>query len=136
MENESILSIAEEWKKKTYDVMSLKESLIPELEELLLDTYNVLYNYHTEKSVPKELALVLLNLEEYMHFLAMLGSNEEALTKSHCMYQALYCIIDAMKKGFFQGEYENVFPKCQVNINGTVSEINMEEAFLEKLLDL
>ena len=135
MEKEKIISVANMWNKKTYDILDLREIPIHELEELLRNTYEVLYEYQAEKNIPKEICQVLLNEDEFMSFLAIVGSNQEELQETARLYQPLYCIIDTMKQKFFNEGYKEAFPKLQVNFNGTFLELNMEEAFLEKLIE-
>jgi hypothetical protein len=133
MEKENIISVANMWNKKTYDILDLREIPIPELEELVRNTYEVLYEYQAETNIPKEICQVLLNEDEFMSFLAIMGSNQEELEKTARVYQELYCIIDTMKQKFFSNGFDEAFPKLQVNFNGENFELNMEEAFLENL---
>lgn len=134
MEKENILSVANMWNKMTYNILDLREIPIPELEEALGNTYEVLYEYQAEKSIPKEICQLLLNQDEFMSFLAIVGSNQEELKETACLYQPLYCIIDTMKQSFFNESFEDPFPVLYVNFNDTFLELNMEEAFLEKLV--
>ena len=136
MEKENILSVANMWNKKTYDILDLREVPIPELEELLRNTYEVLYEYQAEKNIPKEICQVLLNEDEFMSFLAIMGSNQEELKETARLYQPLYCIIDTMKQSFFSESFEDPFPKLYVSFNNTFLELNMEEAFLEVLINV
>ena len=71
-----------------------------------------------------------------MSFLAIMGPNQEELQENAHLYQVLYCIIDTMKQSFFRERFEDPFPKLYVDFNDTFLELNMEEAFLERLLDL
>ena len=136
MEKENILSVANMWNKMTYNILDLREIPIPELEDALVNTYEVLYEYQAEKNIPKEICQVLLNEDEFMSFLAILGSNQEELEKTACLYQPLYCIIDTMKQNFFNNEFEKAFPMLQVNFNGESFELNTENGFLEKLIEI
>ena len=134
MEKENIISVANMWNKMTYNILDLREIPIPELEDALGNTYEVLYEYQAEKNIPKEICQVLLNEDEFMSFLAIVGSNQEELKETARLYQPLYCIIDTMKQSFFNESFEDPFPKLSVNFNDTFLELNMEEAFLEKLV--
>ena len=134
MEKENILSVANMWNKMTYNILDLREIPIPELEEALGNTYEVLYEYQAEKSIPKEICQLLLNQDEFMSFLAIVGSNQDELKETARLYQPLYCIIDTMKQSFFNESFEDPFPMLYVNFNDTFLELNMEECFLEKLL--
>ena len=136
MEKENILSVANMWNKMTYNILNLREIPIPELEDALGNTYEVLYEYQAEKNIPKEICQLLLNQGEFMSFLAIVGSNQDELKATACLYQPLYCIIDTMKQKFFSNGFEEAFPMLQVNFNDTFLELNMEEAFLEQLADL
>ena len=135
MEKGKIISVANMWNKKTYDILDLREVPIPELEELLRNTYEVLYEYQAEKNIPKEICQLVLNEDEFVSFLTILGGNQEELTNTARMYQALYCIIDTMKQSFFSESFEDPFPKLYVSFNSIFLELNMEEAFLERLLN-
>ena len=135
MEKENIISVANMWNKMTYNILDLREIPIPELEEALGNTYEVLYEYQAEKNIPKEICQVLLNEDEFMSFLAIVGSNQEELKETARLYQPLYCIIDTMKQKFFSNGFEEAFPMLQVNFNGESFELNTEESFLENLIE-
>ena len=135
MEKGKIISVANMWNKKTYDILDLREIPIPELEELLRSTYEVLYEYQAEKNIPKELCQLLLNEDEFMSFLTIVGSNQEELKETARLYQPLYCIIDTMKQKFFSNGFEEACPMLQVNFNDENFELNMEEAFLKQLIE-
>lgn len=135
MEKENIISVANMWNKMTYNILDLREIPIPELEEALGNTYEVLYEYQAERNIPKEICQVLLNEDEFMSFLAIVGSNQEELKETARLYQPLYCIIDTMKQKFFSNGFEEVFPMLQVNLNGTLFELNMDAAFLKNLIE-
>ncbi len=134
MKIETIVSVANKWNEKTYDILDLKEIQITEMEELLWNTYKLLYEYQTEKNIPKELCQLLLNEDEFVSFLTILGGNQEELINTASIYQVLYCIIDTMKQKFFNNGFEEVFSMLQVNFNGTFLKLNMEETFLEQLI--
>lgn len=136
MEKENIISVANMWNKMTYNILDLREIPIPELEDALGNTYEVLYEYQAEKNIPKEICQVLLNEDEFMSFLAIVGSNQEELKETARLYQPLYCMIDTMKQKFFSNGFEEAFPMFQVNLNGETFKLNMDEAFLEQLADL
>lgn len=136
METENILSVANMWNNMTYNILDLREIPIPELEDALGNTYEVLYEYQAEKSIPKEICQLLLNQDEFMSFLAIVGSNQDELKATARLYQPLYCIIDTMKQSFFNEGFEDPFPKLYVDFNDTFLELNMEEAFLEKLVNV
>ena len=136
MQKENIISVANMWNKMTYNILDLREIPIPELEEALGNTYEVIYEYQAEKSIPKEICQLLLNQDEFMSFLAIMGSNQEELKETARLYQPLYCIIDTMKQSFFNESFEDPFPKLYVNFNDTFLELNMEEAFLEVLINV
>lgn len=135
MEKENIISVANMWNKMTYNILDLREIPIPELEDALGNTYEVLFEYQAEKSIPKEICQLLLNQDEFMSFLAIVGSNQEELKETARLYQPLYCIIDTMKQSFFNEGFEDPFPKLYVNFNDTFLELNMEEAFLKQMIE-
>ena len=134
MEKENIISVANMWNKMTYNILDLREIPIPELEDALGNTYEVLYEYQAEKNIPKEICQVLLNEDEFMSFLAIVGSNQEELKETARLYQPLYCIIETLKQSFLNESFEDPFPKLYVSFNSTFLELNMEESFLENLL--
>lgn len=135
MEKENIISVANMWNKMTYNILDLREIPIPELEDALGNTYEVLYEYQAEKNIPKEICQVLLNEDEFMSFLAIVGSNQDELKETTRLYQPLYCIIDTMKQKFFSNGFEEAFPMLQVNFNDTFFELNTEEAFLKQMIE-
>ncbi len=135
MKIETVYQIAQEWEDKLYNVLDLNEISTSEMEELLKKTYEVLYEYHTENTIPKSVCKLLLNVDEFMTFFVMIGDNEDKLKNSLRMYKGLYDIIDDMKKGFFDCEYEEDFPMLKVEIDGNNVVINMDEPFLAPFID-
>lgn len=50
------------------------------------------------------------------------------------VYRALYNVIEAMKKGFFSGEYNAVYPFLSVDLDDTICEIDTSKAFMDELM--
>lgn len=134
MRIDEIISLAKAWDDKTYDILDLKEIVPGEFELLLNRTYELLYKYHKESMIPKELCDLILKEEAFMQFFCMLGDKEEKLKKSFALYRALYNVIEAMKKGFFSGEYNTVYPHLAVDMDDKICEIDMSKAFIDELM--
>jgi hypothetical protein len=134
MEIEKIMLLAETWDEKTGDILELKEIAIGEFELLLNRTYEILYKYHKEKVIPKEICNLILKEEEFMQFFCILGDKEEKLKKSFEVYRALHNVIEAMKNGFFSGEYNTVYPFLSVDMDNAIYEIDMSKAFIDELM--
>lgn len=131
---DEIISLAKVWDDKTYDILDLKEIVPGEFELLLNRTYELLYKYHKESMIPKELCDLILKEEAFMQFFCILGDKEEKLKKSFALYRALYSVIEAMKKGFFGGEYNTVYPYLSVDMDDKICEIDMSKAFIDELM--
>ena len=131
---DEIISLAKVWDDKTDDILDLKEIVPGEFELLLNRTYELLYKYHKESMIPKELCDLILKEEAFMQFFCMLGDKEEKLKKSFALYRALYSVIEAMKKGFFSGEYNTVYPHLSVDMDDKICEIDMSKAFIDELM--
>ena len=56
------------------------------------------------------------------------------MKKSFALYRALYSVIEAMKKGFFSGEYNAVYPFLSVDMDDTICEIDTSKAFMDELM--
>ena len=134
MKKEMILSVADIWNKQTYALLDLREIRVEDLDELLLNTYEVLYEYQHENVIPKEVCRLLLNQDEFMSFLVILGSNQDELKETAKLYQALYCVIDTLKQRFFGGGFELSFPMLQVDFNGSDVTANMEQGILKAMV--
>jgi hypothetical protein len=131
---DEIISLAKAWDEKTDDVLDLKEIVPGEFETLINRTYEILYKYHKESVIPKELCDLILKEESFMQFFCILGDKEEKLKKSFMVYRALYNVIEAMKKGFFSGEYNAVYPFLSVDMDDTICEIDTSKAFMDELM--
>lgn len=131
---DEIISLAKAWDEKTDDILKLKEIVPHEFELLLNRTYEILYKYYKENEIPKELCDLIIKEEAFMHFFCILGDKEENLKRSFAVYRALYNVIEAMKKGFFSGEYNTVYPHLSVNMDDTICEIDTSKAFIDELM--
>ena len=104
--------ITREWKALTYKVLDKEPLSLPHLQSLLADTYSVLTSFHKNELVPKSVCKMLLATDEFLYFASMMEENENKLDFYH--YQLISQITEGMKKGFFDGEYEETIPKLKI----------------------
>ena len=104
--------IIEDWNKAIYTVLHLEDLSLRRLQNLLKETYEALTAYHRETMVPKEMAAILLNMEDFLHFAAMMEENEKG--PGYYYWEELFCLITEMKSGFLTGEYACAYPQIKV----------------------
>lgn len=100
------------WSKMTSIVLDLEKIPFSEMQFLLKDTYRLLTQYHTSTLVPKEISRLLLEMDGFLYFASLMEDKEAGIDFYH--YKYISTIIDAMKNGFFDGEYECSFPILKI----------------------
>ena len=129
MEHKKLETIAEHWDRMTTLTLNLQELALAEMQVLLCDTYRALTEFHKDPKVPKEIAKIFLNIEEYLYFAALMEENE--VPNGYYCYRQLYCIAAALKEGFFNAKYPCAFPQLQFFDDFKNAHIiNLEESFL------
>ncbi|MGN0538358.1 MAG: hypothetical protein ACI4KI_00710 [Candidatus Fimenecus sp.] len=112
MKLETINSAINKWQDMTNAVLDLKMFSLEDMQSLLKKTYLVLTTYHKESLVPKEISKLLLEMDGLLYFITIMDS--EDLCIDLYLYQYISYIINALKSGFFKGEYECPFPKLRI----------------------
>lgn len=129
MMTEQIKGITREWKYLTGKVIKIEDIPVSDIEELLRDTYEVLYKYHKDTFIPKEVTEMLLEIEDFIG----MSSTMEFTEKSEGYYHSfeVLLIIENMNNGFFKGEYSRKFPELMIDdINNKKHILNLNNNFL------
>lgn len=129
MSFERITWATEDWKEMTHKALVIKDIPLSDIENLLKETYMILTTYHKDTLIPKELTKLLLEIRDFNE----ISSAIEFAEKPSGYYHSLdVCVIvDALKTGFLEGEYECEFPKLKIydlNKNGHI--IDLRDKFL------
>ena len=112
MDNIKLADFHQRWVDLAQIVLRTKDMPSAEALELLKDSYEVLYFYHKETLVPKELCELFPAMEEFLQYTSILiGQN---CTDAFYLYGVVFRVIDAMKDGFFAGDYGCAFPQLTV----------------------
>ena len=112
MKSEIITLTAYKWHEMTNIVLDLKKFSLEDVQSLLKDTYTILTSYHKEQLVPKEISKLLLEMDEFLYFITIMDNEDLCIDLK--LYQYISSITDALKCGFFKGEYEYSFPKLRI----------------------
>ena len=117
----------------THRVLDLKRIPSIEIRELFRKSYEVLDCYHKEMLVPKELAEMLLEMDGFLYFAALITDKE--FDDDPYLYQAVHSVAEALKKGFFEGKYECKPPLLKViNSDDKICTIDLENGYIEELI--
>lgn len=124
-----ITRVIEDWQEMTHNVLDIKDIPLTDIENLLKETYTILTTYHKNTLIPKELTKLLLEIRDFNE----ISSAIEFAEKPSGYYHSLdVCVIvDALKTGFLEGNYECEFPKLKIydlNKNGHI--IDLRDRFL------
>lgn len=108
--------------------LSMEEISLSEMQELLKDTYYALTKIHKDELIPKDACKMLLAIDEFLYFASMTEDSNGSLTSRQ--YQNIFHIVSALKEGFFNGEYEEPFPKLKT------SDFNQNEIVIDFETDI
>ena len=130
---EKISAVTNEWIQMTHKVLHLKRIPTTEIRNLLKDTYEILTFYHKQEIVPKTVCEMLLEMDGFLYFASMITDKE--FDDDPYLYQAIHCIVKALKTGFFNGEYECEYPVLKINRvdKGTVT-FDLQNGYIVDLL--
>ena len=129
MQHVELETIAEQWDHMTSLVLNLRELPLAQMQELLCDTYKVLTQFHKEPLVPKQTFRLLLNIEEYLYFAALMEGDDVPV--DYYCHRQIYVIVKSLKGGFLRGEYTCAFPELQIFDEFENDHvINLEKNFL------
>ena len=130
MTNEELQQITSVWKSMTYTVLDLEKFSFSEIQILLSDTYQVLRTYHKEDAAPKEVSNILLEMYEFLYFTSLMEEKEVGV--NFYQYQYISSIVAALRKGFFEADYDCDFPRLKVlDKDGNEIMINFETDIFE-----
>lgn len=130
MENKELKQIAYNWKSMTDTVLDLEKFSLSEMQILLSDTYKALRTYHKEDAAPKEVSNILLEMYEFLYFTSLMEEKEVGV--NFYQYQYISSIVAALRKGFFEADYDCDFPGLKVlDKDGNEIMINFETDIFE-----
>ena len=112
MSNTYLSTIAEDWANQTHIVLDCKELSLKFMFELIKDTYKAFTLYHKDELIPKEISKILLNMEEFAYFTALMEDNE--IGKGYYHWEEFQYIVTALKEGFLKSNFEAEFPQFVV----------------------
>ena len=133
MKREMITKNTADWIQMTHQVLDLKRIPSIEIQDLFRRTYEVLNHYHKEDMIPKELGEMLLEMDGFLYFAALITDKE--FDDNPYLYQAVHSIAEALKAGFFEGQYEKEYPLLKVfDPKENPCVVDLENGYLEDLL--
>ncbi|MEE1197529.1 MAG: hypothetical protein U0K54_00030 [Acutalibacteraceae bacterium] len=124
LDEKRLILLVSEWQQMTEQVLDLKVIQGERLQALLKQTYGALTDYHKAQTVPKVIAKLLLELEEFLYFAYLMEEKEGA--SDFYSFRLVYAIIKALKEGFFSGEYECDYPKLQIADDNNLIVLDFE----------
>ena len=132
--NESTVEIlTKAWSDLSDQALSLQKVPRTDMQRLLKETYEALSFYYKDGVVPKAVVSLLFEMDHYLYFSTLMKSEEP-----DCFpyYKAVSSVVNALEKGFFQGEYEYPFPVLKVYdvLTEQTHIIDLENGSLEELL--
>lgn len=109
MSNTNLAMLAEDWANQIHIVLDCKELSLKFMFELIKDTYKAFTLYHKDELIPKEISKILLKMEEFAHFTALMEDNE--MGKGYYHWEEFQYIVTALKEGFLKSKFEAEFPQ-------------------------
>ena len=133
MNTNKSVALAKRWGSMIGTVLNLDRVPSDELQFLLKDTYEKLYFYQKSDTIPKELAKLLLEMNEYLYFSTLIEDKEDR--PDFYYYRAVSSVVKALTDGFFAGNYECSFPLLNAcNAAGFSCILDLENGSLEELM--
>jgi hypothetical protein len=111
MEQFSITATTKGWFDLTHEVLELKKIPSEQLQDLLKDTYKILYFYHRQDCAPKMVSKLLLEMDEFLYFVSLLEDNEEEKKRvateyhNYPLHQILQSLYIAFRSYFDIADY-------------------------------
>ena len=125
--------LAQQWDHMASRALEMQEISLEQIRQMLCYTYEALTAYHKDALVPKEILLMLQNMDEFLQYASPEGDDEGIMTFEQ--FQVIYCVAETLKKGFFRGEYPCTFPVLEFSdLLGNCLELDLENGSLEELL--
>lgn len=133
MEEKVLRQLTSQWSQMTGLVLELKRIPSEKLQCLLKETYKVLQFYCKDNHVPKTISKILLEMDEFLYFASLF--EEKEVEVDFYFYQAMHMIVETLKKGFFEGEYECEYPVLKLSDSSNNSfVVDFENGHIEDLL--
>lgn len=130
MERDSLVKIATQWQQLTYTVLDLKRIPMTQLQVVITETYRSLSFYCNDTLVPKEISKILLEMDSFLYFTSMMEEKEVGINFYH--YQLIHRISEALKNGFFSGNFRYNFPRLELYDEKTNSYVvDLENDIIE-----
>lgn len=124
--------ITDGWNNMSNLALSMEEIPLSEMQELLKDTYYTLTKIHKDELIPKDACKMLLAVDEFMCFASITEDSDRSLTSRQ--YQNIFHIVSALREGFFNGEYEESFPKLKIyGFNQNKIVVDFETNIFDKI---
>ena len=133
IEHAELTQLINKWQGVTGVVLDLDKVDVSKLQELLKETYATLIAYHKNDLVPKEISKLFLGMEDFLYFSSLMEDKE--CGNGFYYFQKVYTIIDALKDGFFSGDYGCVFPKIKLkNHEESIVVFDMESESFDEMV--
>ncbi len=130
MTNEVITRTVREWDNMTDAVLELKEFSLSDMQKLLSATYSILYRYHKDSLIPKEITALFVSIYDFLYFASLMEENEK--TVDFYNYQGISFIVHVLQTGFLGGNYELAYPRIKIkDISKNSYILDLEKDSLE-----
>ena len=93
MGKDELKSLIGLWDAEIHSALSLKEPSWPKLQGLLKETYKALTLYHKDGLVPKELARIMLCMDEFLYFTSLMEEKEKVEVKNLYFLYAFFYFV-------------------------------------------
>ena len=112
MEIETINKTICDWQEMTHTILDPKKFSLTILQQVFKETYIILTEYHRAALIPKDVSKLLLEMDDFLHFITIIDNKE--LCIDFYYYQYIAAINTALKKGFFNSNYKYSFPQLNI----------------------
>ena len=123
MDSFTIRCAVGEWQRLTTKVMDKKVIKTAEWRGAIDETYRILTAFCGVAFVPKEIAELIVSMDEFLWFATLIEGNEEYPSFGMDTYRQIHAAVFSLKSGFFDGEYPCPYPLLQVTDNDRRTEI-------------
>lgn len=113
MELPRLVSLTRRWTELTDLVLDLAPISEEALQNLCRDTYRALFSHCEKACIPKELAKTLLAMETFLSLSCLM--EEKEMGRGFYLWEELFLLIEALKRGFFDGRYPHAYPVLEIS---------------------
>ncbi len=125
MEQVRLVPLTRRWRSLTDRVLDLAPLSADALQTLCRDTYRALSVHCKEERIPKELAKTLLAMETFLSLSSLMEEKEKG--RGFYLWEELFLLIEALKRGFFDGKYPHAYPVLEISdLTGRSLLFNLE----------